>query len=127
MHKFSVNDVEGVVINKDTVYERTVKLFASPDCVIKRDEYACGMTVIDIGQAHEEHAHSDSRELILVFQGSGIAIINGEELVIKQGDVIALEEGEAHAFKNIGGEKLCLYWVYSPPGPEKKFLIGAYK
>ncbi|MCD8084276.1 MAG: cupin domain-containing protein [Clostridiales bacterium] len=122
MRKFSVDEVKGVVINEGTVHERCVKLLASPDCLVKREGYACGMAVIDPGQIHEEHAHDQSQELILVFRGTGIGRIAGEEISLAPGDLIAIEKGEPHTFSNTGSETLYLYWIYSPPGAEKKFL-----
>ena len=43
---------------------------------------------------------------------------------MQQGDLIAIEKGEPHQFRNTGAEQLRLLWIYSPPGPEKKFLDG---
>ncbi len=122
MYQFSAESVKGRVINEGTVHERRIKLFASPASRVKRDAYGCGMALIDPGKIHEEHAHPDSEELIFVVQGTGIGTVGGEELRIKPGDLIAIEKGEPHTFTNTGKEQLWLYWVYSPPGPEKRFL-----
>ena len=122
MYKFSVDSVKGKVINEGTVNERRIKLFASPNSKAKRDAYGCGMALIDPGQIHEEHVQPDSEELIFVVQGTGFGKVGGAELTIKPGDLIAIEKGEPHTFTNNGTEQLRLYWVYSPPGPEKKFL-----
>ena len=48
----------------------------------------------------------------------------GQEVQVQQGDLIAIEKGEPHQFRNTGAEQLRLLWIYSPPGPEKKFLDG---
>lgn len=122
MYKFSVESVKGKVINAGTVNERRIKLFASPHSRVKRNAYGCGMALIDPGNIHEEHAHPDSEELIFVVQGTGIGKVGGEEVAIKSGDLIAIEKGETHTFTNTGTEQLALYWVYSPPGPEERFL-----
>ncbi len=122
MYQFSVESVKGKVINKGTVNERLIKLFASPHSRAKRDAYGCGMALIDPGKIHEEHAHPDSEELIFVVQGTGIGKVGGVEVTVEAGDLIAIEKGEPHTFTNTGTEQLRLYWVYSPPGPEKRFL-----
>ncbi len=124
METFSAEDFHGVVIHENTVNEREVRLFASPDCPVRRENFACGMAVIASGQVHEEHVHPDSDELILVYQGQGTGTVGGKELTISRGDVIAIDRGEPHTFTNTGREDLCLYWVYSPPGPEKKYMNG---
>lgn len=122
MQQFSVDDIKGKVINSGTINERRIKLFASPDARVKRNDYGCGMAIIDPGQVHEEHAHPTSEELILVVQGVGTARIGGKDITVKPMDIVGIDKGEPHTFTNTGNEQLKLYWVYSPPGPEKKFL-----
>ena len=124
MLKFTVDSVKGKVINPGTINERRIKLFASPYSPARRDAYGCGMALIDPGQVHEEHAHPDSKELIFVVHGTGTGRIAGQEVQVQQGDLIAIEKGEPHQFRNTGAEQLRLLWIYSPPGPEKKFLDG---
>lgn len=122
MFKFSVDSVKGKVINEGTINERRIKLFASPYSKAKRDAYGCGMAIIDPGQIHEEHAHENSEELILVVKGTGKGRVGGQDLTVQPGDLIAIDKGEPHTFTNTGSEQLQLYWIYSPPGPEKRFL-----
>lgn len=122
MRQFSVDSVKGKVINEGTINERRIKLFASPNGPAIRKEYGCGMALIDPGQEHEQHAHPDSEEFILVVQGTGEGRIAGQDITVKPGDLIAIDKGEPHQFRNTGSEQLRLYWIYSPPGPEKKFL-----
>lgn len=122
MKKYSVDSVKGKVINEGTINERRIKLFASPYGPAVRTAYGCGMALIDPGQVHEEHAHPDSEELILVVQGTGTGRVGGESITVQPGDLIAIEKGEPHTFANTGTDQLRLYWIYSPPGPEKRFL-----
>lgn len=122
MKKFSVDAVKGKVINEGTIHERRIKLFASPNGPAVRAAYGCGMALIDPGQVHEEHAHPDSEELILVVQGTGTGCVGGQTITVEPGDLIAIEKGEPHTFTNTGTDQLRLYWIYSPPGPEKRFL-----
>ena len=125
MQQFSVNKVRGKAINENTVNEREIKLIASvdPRAPIQRDTFGCGMTIMQPGQVHEEHAHPDSEEMILVISGSGTARIGGKEINVHPMDVIGIDRGEAHTFTNAGEVPLRLYWVYNPPGPEKKFIV----
>ena len=125
MQKFAIKDVKGKQINEGTIHERCIKLFTSPDprALIQRASYGCGMTIMEPGQVHEEHAHPDSEELILVVQGTGTARIGGKEVTVAPMEVIGIDKGEPHTFTNTGAVPLCLYWVYTPPGPEVKFIV----
>ncbi len=119
---FSVDDIKGMEINEGTIHQRRIKLFASPKSPVKRDEYGCGMAIIPVGHVHEEHAHAESQELIYVLQGTGTAIIGGKKIDIAPDHIVAIDKGEPHQFFNTGKEEMRLYWVYSPSGPEVRFL-----
>jgi mannose-6-phosphate isomerase-like protein (cupin superfamily) len=122
MRHLSISDIRGKVINPGTVNERLIKLLASPKGPIVRKEYGCGVTIVTPGQIHEEHAHPDSEELILVLQGTGTGKVSGQEIQIGPRDIVAISKGESHQFANTGSEELILYWIYSPSGPEVRFL-----
>lgn len=52
---------------------------------------------------------------ILVFvQGSGVALVGGEEKQITVGDLVDVPAGTEHNFTNTGSEDLKLYTVYAP-------------
>ena len=124
MQQYAIKDVKGVQINEGTIHERCIKLFASSDPRAKiQRPYGCGMTIMEPGQVHEEHAHPDSEEMILVVQGTGTARIGGKEITIAPMEVIGIDKGEPHTFANTGDTHLCMYWVYTPPGPETKFIV----
>jgi len=125
MQKYSINKVNGKIINEGTVNEREIKLFVSPDprALIRREEFGCGITVIQPKQIHEEHFHPDSEEVILVVSGTGTARIGGKEVTVQPMEVIGVDKGEPHMFTNNGDIPLQLYWIYTPPGPEKKFIV----
>jgi len=122
MRQLSIADIRGKAINEGTINERLIKLIASPKGPILRKEYGCGVTIIAPGQAHEEHAHPDSEELILVLQGVGVGKVGEQDVKIMPRDLIAIDKGEPHQFTNTGNEELLLYWIYSPSGPEVRFL-----
>lgn len=57
---------------------------------------------ISVGYANEgineQHYHEKMYEVYLVAQGSSVMLINNEELVLKQGEAIAVEPSEVHTF-----------------------------
>ncbi|CAB1244698.1 Cupin_2 domain-containing protein [Ruminococcaceae bacterium BL-6] len=123
MLHFSVNEIKGKVISRGTVNERRIQLIASPKSPAKREGYGCGITTIPPGHVHEEHAHAASEELIYVLSGEGSGVVGGKQAIpLRPGDVISLEKGEPHQFVNTGRDELRLYWIYSPSGPEVRFL-----
>lgn len=122
MLHFSINDIKGKRINEGTIHERRIKLIASPKSPARREQYGCGMAIIPAGHVHEEHAHDHSEELIYVVSGKGTGVVGSRKIEIQAGDIIAIEKGEAHQFSNAGREELRLYWIYSPSGPEVRFL-----
>lgn len=46
--------------------------------------------------------------------GHGKAILNGEEVTLKDGDALVVPAGTNHNIINTGGEALKLYTIYSP-------------
>ena len=121
----NISNVKGKLINEGTFFEREIKLFCSPDprANIVRDGYGCGMTIIQPGKGHEVHTHPDSEETILVVSGQGTATIDGKDVEVKPMQIIGLGKNESHGFANTGDEPLCMYWIYTPPGPEAKFIV----
>lgn len=122
MLHFTLDNIEGNDINQGTINERKIKLLASPKSPAKRDEYGCGMAIIPVGHTHEEHAHEMNEELIYVISGEGYGIIEGNKIDIAAGHIIAIDKKERHSFYNTGREELKLLWIYSPSGPEVRFL-----
>jgi quercetin dioxygenase-like cupin family protein len=121
MQKTSIGAVRRNVIEAGSDYERTVQLIASPRSRIKRDSFGCGVTTIPVGHKHESHAHPTSSELIYILSGKGTGTVGGEKIEFSKGDIIAINENEAHQFENASDEDLCMYWIYSPSGAEVRF------
>ncbi len=46
----------------------------------------------------ESHHHTQMNEVYLVARGWGTAVVSGEEVELKIGDVLVVEPGEAHTF-----------------------------
>lgn len=123
MIKFHIDENQGTYIGIDE-YRRNVKLFSSTNSIIKTKDFALGMTVIEPGQKHEEHSHDGNEEVMIIYEGEGIASINGENNIVKKGDIINVEKNEAHGFTNTGKTDFKILWIYYPQGAaEEKFLI----
>ncbi|MEH6824027.1 MAG: cupin domain-containing protein [Motiliproteus sp.] len=59
-----------------------------------------GVVVITPGEAHPCHKHVQQEESFLVLEGECAVYVDGEKVVIKQGDYLRCEPGESHLFRN---------------------------
>ena len=64
----------------------------------------------DIG----EEVHETVDQVLVFIEGNGEAVIEGEASPIKEGDLVFVDAGTKHNFKNTGSSALKLYTVYSP-------------
>src|ERR1700687_2830868 len=65
----------------------------------------------DIGQ----EIHEGVDQVLVFVQGTGQAIVSGDNHDIVAGDLFAVPAGTEHNFINTGDEALKLFTVYSPP------------
>lgn len=65
----------------------------------------------DIGM--ETHPATD--QILVIIEGSGKAVLNGQESPIEKHDIIFVPAGVEHNFINTGIKDLKLYTVYAPP------------
>jgi mannose-6-phosphate isomerase-like protein (cupin superfamily) len=57
----------------------------------------------------------DGTQFIRVESGCGLAIVNGKEYILRDGDSITIPPRHEHYVKNDSEEILQLYSIYSPP------------
>ena len=68
------------------------------------------------------HAHLTEEEWIYVLSGKGIALVDGKEYVVEEGDFIGFPEGVAHNMRNDGEVDL----VYLVGGENRDFDIADF-
>ena len=78
--------------------------------------FESGVQVVAPGGYVREHQHNDQQELILVYQGSGMAIVDGEEHPMQPGSSFYLPPQKPHKFVNTGETDLAFFWVFMPGG-----------
>ncbi len=64
----------------------------------------------DIG----EEIHETVDQVLVFVEGNGEAVIEGEASPLKEGDLVFVDAGTKHNFKNTGSAALKLYTIYSP-------------
>ncbi len=74
-----------------------------------------------------EHAHDASWEILGVLGGAGTMKVDGTDYPVKDGAVFQLPKGAKHAFVPAGDKPLLAVQLYTPSGPEQRFvkLAGA--
>lgn len=59
--------------------------------------------------------HNNIDQFFRIEKGTAKAIVNNEEIILKDGSVLIIPKGTLHNIINIGDNDLKLYSIYSPP------------
>lgn len=68
------------------------------------------------------HSHDGSWEIIGVLAGDGTMTVDGTDYPVKDGAVFQIPKGAKHAFVPGGGKGLVAVQLYTPSGPEQRFV-----
>jgi quercetin dioxygenase-like cupin family protein len=93
----------------------------SPRSAPGNDKFSMGIQVIAPGCHIREHQHSDNEELLFFFEGTGKAIVNGEEHPIVPGTTFYLPPWNTHKLINDSEQDLKMMWMLMPGGLEDFF------
>ena len=65
---------------------------------------------VPVGYANEgidlEHYHQEMSEVYLIAQGESVIVVDGKEIVLRQGDVLVVEPNEVHTFVSSSADYL---------------------
>ena len=87
-------------------------IFESPRLLV-------GLNAFEPGQEHGLHAHAGQDKVYYVLEGSGLFLLEGRELPMKPGDLLAAPEGVPHGVRNTGTGRLLVMAVLAPaPHPK---------
>jgi mannose-6-phosphate isomerase-like protein (cupin superfamily) len=79
---------------------------------------AAGFQVIDPGCHIRPHAHDRAEELLFIWEGQGVAAIDGVEYPIEPGSLVYVGKWVTHSIINRGTSQMKVLWVITPPGLE---------
>jgi mannose-6-phosphate isomerase-like protein (cupin superfamily) len=65
------------------------------------------------GGPHNKHSRSD--QWLYVVSGGGKAVVEGETVKFKTGDLMLIEKGETHEVVNASDKPLRTFSIYTPP------------
>ncbi len=86
-----------------------------------------GVVVITAGEEHPCHKHIKQEESFYVLEGECAVYIDGERVVIKKGDYLQCEPGEAHMFINESEASFKSVFIKSPYFEEKDSVYIDWK
>jgi mannose-6-phosphate isomerase-like protein (cupin superfamily) len=72
-----------------------------------------------------EHTHDASWEIVAAVEASGTISLDGKEQRLGPRQIVVVPPGTKHAWKPDPGTKLVAIQMYSPPGPEQRFIALA--
>ena len=75
-------------------------------------EISSGITTFQAGTSNTTHYHN-AEESVIVIEGEGIIIIDGEENYVRQYDAAFITPGTHHRLINPGNELFKIAWSYA--------------
>jgi quercetin dioxygenase-like cupin family protein len=73
-----------------------------------------GIVVITPGESHPCHRHEHQEESFLALEGECEVWVDGELVVLRAGDYLICEPGEAHLFRNVSDMNFRAVFVKAP-------------
>lgn len=99
----------------------SVAIRVTPEDVAMRTPYSFGEQCIPPGSRVPQHAHPHHDEFLHFLDGSGLAVLDGEEHAIVPGTTIVVGADRRHSFINTGQSDLRWLWFIQPNGLEVYF------
>lgn len=69
-----------------------------------------------------EHTHAASWEILAAVDANGTFVVDGAEGHLGPRQIVMVPPGVKHAWRPAAGSKLVAIQMYSPPGPEQRFV-----
>lgn len=73
-----------------------------------------GLNCFEVGQEHALHSHADTDKLYLVLEGEGDVLLDGREIGLRAGEMLAAPAGVPHGIRNTGASRLVVLTVLAP-------------
>ena len=73
-----------------------------------------GLNAFEPGQQHALHAHAGQDKVYVVVEGEGLFLLEGRDLPMRAGDLLAAPEGVPHGIRNNGSQRLLVMAVLAP-------------
>lgn len=90
-----------------------------PKYLTKGPNVDMGVVVITPGESHPCHKHVYQEESFLALEGMCDVYVDGEKVVLKAGDYLRCDPGEAHLFQNPYDEPFKAVFTKAAHSPQK--------
>ncbi|MCZ4353861.1 cupin domain-containing protein [Roseovarius aestuarii] len=105
-----------------------IEVALAPHIVGMEHPFAMGTQTVAPGGYVREHSHVDNEEALYIIEGTGRAVVEGQDYPLTAGTSIFLPKNTRHMFINEGEGNLKWVWLIIPNGLEDFFrLIGRPK
>ena len=85
--------------------------------LFRSDRVMVGLNAFEPGQEHPLHAHAEMDKVYHVVAGSGVFLLENEEIAMEPGVMLVAPEGVPHGIRNTGSERLVVVAILTPaPG-----------
>ena len=85
--------------------------------LFRSERVMVGLNAFEPGQEHALHAHAGMDKVYQVVSGSGVFLLEDEELPCEAGILLVAPEGVPHGIRNTGSERLVVLAILTPaPG-----------
>jgi mannose-6-phosphate isomerase-like protein (cupin superfamily) len=78
------------------------------------DRIMVGLNSFEPGQEHKLHAHAGMDKVYHVLEGSGVFVLEHEELTMQAGQMLIAPEGVPHGIRNTGQGRLVVLAILAP-------------
>ena len=116
-----VKSWESDYTQRHSPFNRTLSILISPDTHGVKN-LAIGLVVLPPHSKSDSHSHSENEEFWIIADGKGEIIVDGEKTAVEPGMIVCAPPLSSHQIANTGNYPLRAYFLYAPPGPEKKIL-----
>ena len=85
--------------------------------IFESDRILVGLNAFEPGQEHALHAHADMDKVYQVVSGSGVFLLEEQEIAMEPGVMLVAPEGVPHGIRNTGADRLVVVAILAPaPG-----------
>ena len=82
--------------------------------IFRSDHIMVGLNAFEPGQEHPLHAHRGMDKVYQVLSGTGVFLLEHEEIPMEPGIMLVAPDGVSHGIRNTGDGRLIVLAVLSP-------------
>ncbi len=82
--------------------------------IFRSDHLMVGLNAFEPGQEHALHAHRGMDKVYQVLSGSGVFLLENEEIPMEPGTMLIAPDGVPHGIRNTGDGRLVVLAVLAP-------------